>query len=332
MNQKRAICLKIIVFFQFLSAVALAQAPVCAAVFDTETFGRTVWVQNPKYAPRLFPKAARLQFSDFNVKVIGDLNSGKTPLVLVHGANSSMETFLPNAEGFFKDRAVVLYDMRGSGNTKEPGAGYDLNVMADDLLVVLNGLGIQKAVIHGHSAGGSTALLFAALHPDRVKALSLEDVSGMPYKNRHDLNMYDTSSTIQFLRSMKSSYDSPTKFIDDASLILRGRPAHTADHLMMKSKVGNTLNPHKAAGIEELMLDVGTRDLSDAYTQYHGPLLIMKADHTSRYLSDEHAKRIQVLRPDVDMVLIPGAGHSVHNDNPIFWEQTLINFVERTAP
>ncbi|KYG65709.1 hypothetical protein AZI86_01130 [Bdellovibrio bacteriovorus] len=332
MKLTRTICLKIIVFFQFLSLVAFAEAPVCAAVFDSEIFGRTVWIQNPRSAPKLFPSTPHLQFSDFNVKVVGDLSSGKTPLVLIHGANSSMETFLPQAQNFYKDRAVVLYDMRGSGNTKEPGAGYDLNVMADDLLVVLDGLKIQKAVLHGHSAGGSTALLFAALHPSRVKALSLEDVSGLPYKARHDLNMYDTSSTIQFLRSMKSSYSSIENLVADASLILKGRPAQTTDHLLKKSRRGTTFSPHKAASIEELMLDVGTRDLSEAYTQYNGPILIMKAEYTSRYLSEEHIKRIQILRPNAEMVVMTQSGHSIHNDNPVLWERALKEFVERVAP
>lgn len=65
---------------------------------------------------------------------------------------------------------VVAYDRRGYGRSTKPDTGYS-NV--EDLRVVLDSLGITRAVLIGASAGGRLAMEFAVLHPERVAGLVL---------------------------------------------------------------------------------------------------------------------------------------------------------------
>lgn len=266
----------------FLAGAVWAQGvSFCSSVFAEE--GAALW-RNPALPPKLFETTRKLRFEDIHYQILGSLRPGEEPLILIHGANSSLETFLPLAQALTSQRPVIVFDARGSGKTREPGAGYDVDVLAADLLVLMDGLNIPKAVLHGHSAGGTTALAFAAKNPQRVRALSLEDMSGMPYKGRNDNNMIETKSLIQRLRHLAKVYKTKDEFLAAGKDIFQNRSESFTESMLQKSLTpdGQSYSPHKAAAIEELMMDVGTRDLSAAYTIYDGPIFIMKADKTSR--------------------------------------------------
>ncbi len=51
--------------------------------------------------------------------------------------------------------------------------------MADDLLRVLQHLGLKKVILIGHSMGGKTAMQFALTYPDYVKSL-IDDIAPVP--------------------------------------------------------------------------------------------------------------------------------------------------------
>ena len=68
---------------------------------------------------------------------------------------------------------VVGYDARGHGESAPPEdrSAYEYADLAADLGRVLDSLGIERAVLVGHSMGAATAVRFALDHPDRVAAL-----------------------------------------------------------------------------------------------------------------------------------------------------------------
>jgi pimeloyl-ACP methyl ester carboxylesterase len=69
----------------------------------------------------------------------------------------------------------VAYDARGHGHSSPAATpdAYSYDVLAEDLVAVLDGLGIERAVLAGASMGAQTALRFALDHPGRVVALGL---------------------------------------------------------------------------------------------------------------------------------------------------------------
>lgn len=70
---------------------------------------------------------------------------------------------------------VTVYDLRGHGYSSMPVSGYTTYDMANDLHDLLNHLNISKANIIGHSFGGTVALNYAILYPDRVDSLIIAD-------------------------------------------------------------------------------------------------------------------------------------------------------------
>ncbi|MDQ1685229.1 MAG: non-heme chloroperoxidase [Frankiaceae bacterium] len=66
---------------------------------------------------------------------------------------------------------VLALDQRGHGDSDRPDSSYDGSTCASDLAVAMDALGWSRAVVVGHSWGGSVAATFAAEHPERTIAL-----------------------------------------------------------------------------------------------------------------------------------------------------------------
>jgi pimeloyl-ACP methyl ester carboxylesterase len=67
---------------------------------------------------------------------------------------------------------VILYDLRGHGETERPPTGYSLEASVHDLTALLDALGVNRPVhLVGNSYGGTVALAMAMAHPARVASL-----------------------------------------------------------------------------------------------------------------------------------------------------------------
>lgn len=66
---------------------------------------------------------------------------------------------------------LILFDKRGTGLSDRVNPTCTLDERMDDILSVMNTLGIKKAIFFGHSEGGTIASLFAATYPERTISL-----------------------------------------------------------------------------------------------------------------------------------------------------------------
>jgi lipase len=105
--------------------------------------------------------------------------SGEDPAICLHGITAQHRTFNAAARYLASSRSLVGVDLRGRGDSEKPESGYGLEVHARDVIRVLDHLGLEDAVIVGHSMGGFVALQTAVSFPNRVRALVLLD-SGWP--------------------------------------------------------------------------------------------------------------------------------------------------------
>lgn len=68
---------------------------------------------------------------------------------------------------------VVTYDTRGHGESPAPAGPYRLDDLVDDVVALLDALGVRRAHVAGLSLGGMTALRLAAREPARVAGLAV---------------------------------------------------------------------------------------------------------------------------------------------------------------
>lgn len=95
------------------------------------------------------------------------------PVVLLHGYTDSSLSFaplLPHLPGHWR---VLAPDQRGHGASREEGTSYTMADYAADVVAFLDGLGIGRATLVGHSMGSLVAQIVASEHPHRVARLVL---------------------------------------------------------------------------------------------------------------------------------------------------------------
>jgi pimeloyl-ACP methyl ester carboxylesterase len=102
-----------------------------------------------------------------------EVTGNGTPIVFLHGFTCDHRNWDPQVRYFSKKYKVITYDARGHGQSSMPDTiPYSY---ADDLAALMDYLKIEKAVIVGHSMGGTPAFFYAFNHPERVLALVLAE-------------------------------------------------------------------------------------------------------------------------------------------------------------
>ena len=103
-----------------------------------------------------------------------------TAVVLLHGFGASTFSWREVAEPLSDRMPVVAFDRPAFGLTERPldwtgPDPYATETQADLTVKMMDELGIRRAVLVGHSAGGTVAALVAERYPERVEAVVLED-------------------------------------------------------------------------------------------------------------------------------------------------------------
>ncbi|HWW55728.1 MAG TPA: alpha/beta hydrolase [Sphingopyxis sp.] len=124
-------------------------------------------------APATAAAAAKTGYADvdgarIHYQVYGDLASGRTPLLVLHGAFMSGDAMGPLIAPLAATRPVIAIDARGHGRTGDAPGGLSYDRMANDADGVLAALKVEKADVLGYSMGAATALRLAMLHPGRI--------------------------------------------------------------------------------------------------------------------------------------------------------------------
>jgi pimeloyl-ACP methyl ester carboxylesterase len=104
---------------------------------------------------------------------------GGPPLVLLHALGEDGSDWDAVAEEFGSRRRVYVPDMRGHGHS-ERAERYSFELMRDDILGLLDALGLERVSLIGHAMGGVVAYLLAQEYPQRVDKLVLEEAP-LPY-------------------------------------------------------------------------------------------------------------------------------------------------------
>ena len=117
-----------------------------------------------------YAKAANLRIA---YQVFGE---GPGAIVFVSGILHHLET-IRSAQEFSLYRRlarfsrVVLFDRRGAGQSDRPAQESTIDERSQDVLAVMDDIGLERATVLGSADGGPVAITFAAAHPDRTEAL-----------------------------------------------------------------------------------------------------------------------------------------------------------------
>ena len=110
---------------------------------------------------------------------VDDGGTGGLPVVFLHSFAGDTSHWSGQLAHLRKTRRAIAIDLRGHGKSDAPSNGdYAVEAVARDVDAVANSLGLTRFVLVGHSMGGSTAIAYAAAHPDKVAGLVLASAAG----------------------------------------------------------------------------------------------------------------------------------------------------------
>lgn len=246
------------------------------------------------------------------------LGSGPEVL-LVHGlATNRAFWFLNLAMDLARDHRVTIYDLRGHGYSERPASGYTVGDHADDLLRLMDELGLQSAAVVGHSFGGGVAMEAVLKAPTRFRQLALMDTRVQRLQPSMRLADVQPLTAFQQEISARSGIDwlqeteVGFRFLEAAARQkLAGYEPQSKDEF---TPFGEGRGALKAARQWLALIDETSlaRDfpVPGAPVSHYGalslPLLLMYAEHSGAMAS---AAQLAALLPQARLQRVAGAGH-----------------------
>ena len=128
-------------------------------------------LQRPPPESWLHANGLRMNYLDWGIPPGRSEPATPTVVLALHGLASSCHWYdlvLPHLVDSYH---CIALDQRGHAKTDQPSTGYDWRTLSTDVVQALDTLGVQRAVVMGHSWGGYVALSVAAIYPERVSHL-----------------------------------------------------------------------------------------------------------------------------------------------------------------
>jgi pimeloyl-ACP methyl ester carboxylesterase len=226
------------------------------------------------------------------------------PLVLLPGMADTWHTFelvLPYLPQFIHAFALT---QRGTGDVVRPEFGYRTQDFEADLLLFLNALHIEKAVILGASSGGFTARSFAISHPGRTLGLvllgspsTLRDKPSVLETINHTIAKLTDPVDPEFVREFAKSMIAkpvPQAFLDRI----------VADQLKIPARVWR----ETSKGLLE-------EDFPGELGNINVPTLIIWGDRDSIVSKEDQEELVKAI-PGAKLVVHQGAGHVLYWEEP----------------
>lgn len=214
-----------------------------------------------------------------------------TPIVLIHGFPHSQSLWAQQVPELSRRRRVVTYDLHWH---------LSIELYVDDLLALLDHLGLERVALGGLSMGGYIALRAAERHPERIDSLILADTGSGADDNAAKLKRVGFVRTIREKGFEAFAED----FIDGVFM-----PESLAQRPGLLDELRRMVLSHSPSEVEAgLAALAGRLDMSGALASIRVPALILVGERdqvTPPALSEKMRQGI----PGARMGIIPGAGH-----------------------
>jgi pimeloyl-ACP methyl ester carboxylesterase len=239
------------------------------------------------------------------------------PLVLIHGAGCNLEDMrLALGERLAALHRVILTDRAGLGwSRRRSRRGSSPVYQATVLRGVLDRLGVERAIIVGHSWGGALALSLALDHPERVAGLVLLAPPLYPFpRSMTWLYALFALPILGWLYARTLALPLGLPFIGMAmgsaflpQLPPRGYIKRTAVLHLLRPRVF-LANARDIAGLSENLATQTQR-----YGALSVPTVIMTGDRDMIVQPRRHALAFAAAVPAAKLVVLPGIGHMLHH-------------------
>ena len=242
------------------------------------------------------------------------------PVVLIGGLTSTVETWGLQRSALAARYRVVLPDNRGSGRTRVPDDDGSRTIpeFAEDVRVLLDGLGLERVHLVGASMGGLIVQAFALRHPERLKSLVLACTTfGGP-----QAVAADPAVAAKLLDATGDSSDSSLPVVAHPDSQAK-RPEAIRFYLDSKKA-----QPHSAAEVAARAQAVAAFDAADRVCDIAVPTLVITGKQDI-LVPAENSRMLAERIPNAELVEIDDAGHIFFCEQAEATNRALLEFLAR---
>ena len=225
-----------------------------------------------------------------------------SPVILLHGGLGHSGNWGYQVPALVENGyRAVLIDSRGHGRSTRDARPFSYDLMASDVVAVMDTLRLQKAAMVGWSDGACTSLILAAKAPSRAAgvfyfACNMDPSGAKPFEATPTLNRCFARHAKDYTELSATPADFKS-FVEDVSLMGRTQPNYTA-HDLAKIRV---------------------------------PVVIVQSEH-DEFIKREHAEHLARSIPNAEFVLLSGVTHFAPLQRPDQFNAAVLEFVAKVLP
>jgi len=243
------------------------------------------------------------------------------PFIFIPGLVGVMNSWDYQREIFSDRYRCISFDHRGAGDSDRPGPdGYSTQHIADDVIALMDTLGIEKAHALGTSTGGAILQNLAIDHPDRLRCCifsntwtKADEYIRRVQIARKEIALNEGKEAYVRVSSLFTNGCNQFRYNLDKVMELEKRSLETiAEPDVLAARIDMTLNHDRLDGITKIKnpsLVVGTRD--DATVPY--------------YFSEDLHEAIE----GSELVIVEEGGHYSYRRHPEEWAEIVGPFLAK---
>lgn len=259
-------------------------------------------------------------------------NATTHPIVIMHGLFGSKNNWNSLSKAIHQktEHKVIAVDARNHGDSPH-SSEMSYKHMAQDVVQLLNDLEFNKAILIGHSMGGSAMMYLALNNPELVEKLVVVDMSpirGVP----------STREMVNIFKAMRSVTLDGSPSLTKARKMAEEQLAKAVKQLPLRQFLTMNLVEAEPGKYKwRVNLPVLEQNFSTeiavfpnvAGKVYMGPTLFIGGSNSDYIKVEDHAA-IKKLFPHAEFLYIAGANHWVHADNPAEFINIVTKFISQS--
>ena len=229
------------------------------------------------------------------------------PLVLIHGLGDDHRAWRRSISDVMLGHRVILYDLRGHGQSTLGEADRSLRQLGDDLAALMNVLGVDSADVAGFSLGGTIAMRLGIDHPERVRHLVLVATSSRVGRSAADWYRQRVEMVERGDPQLRETLDRDTADVYAQS------PDELEEGLLIRRQ--STADPRGYANACAAMAALNAAPLDPELAKIQAPTLVVASE------KDQHCppKAAEIIAGGIAgsrLEILPDAGHPIPVEKP----------------
>ena len=245
---------------------------------------------------------------------------GDHSVILISGVNGDHQSVWPPqvVNALAQYFQVIQYDQRGVGQSDQPDMPYSIEMMADDVVGLMDALQVKTTHLIGYSMGGQIAAKFAEKYPDRINKMI--GCVCYPNINVHVQLLGETLIELMELNLADS-------IIDRIGLPWVFSDRFLAENLSLLMKSNEESRPKSSIGFKRhFEAQCAFKSEAECFKNIKIPVLFI-AGEEDRICPPTDVMKFVDLIPDSQITIFPEAGHMLSLEHPDKFAEVICDFL-----